>query len=104
MELDKLKTKDAVVAPKPQKQEHRFLGTVIRRTGLTLFEYNSKSKTVQVAEVNTQYSYRYNEKTKKIGVSSRTSVQVRDGCMYVQALNLKNAIRKVRKAGFWVLE
>lgn len=53
MELDKLKTKDA------------FLGTVIRRTGLTLFEYNSKSKTVQVAEVNTQYSYRYNEKTKK---------------------------------------
>lgn len=104
MELDKLKTKDAVVAPKPQKQEHRFLGTVIRRTGLTLFEYNSKSKTVQVAEVNTQYSYRYNEKTKKIGVSSRTRVQVRDGCMCVQALNLKNAIRKVRKAGFEVLE
>lgn len=104
MELDKLKTKDAVVAPKPQKQEYRFLGTVIRRTGLTLFEYNPKSKTVQVAEVNTQYSYRYNEKTKKIGVSSRTRVQVRDGCMYVQALNLKNAIRKVRKAGFEVLE
>lgn len=104
MELDKLKTKDAVVAPKPQKQEHRFLGTVIRRPGLTLFEYNSKSKTVQVAEVNTQYSYRYNEKTKKVGVSSRTRVQVRDGCMYVQALNLKNAIRKVRKAGFEVLE
>lgn len=93
MELDKLKTK-----------EHRFLGVVIRRTGLTLFEYNSKSKTVQVAEVNTQYSYRYNEKTKKIGVSSRARVQVRDGCMYVQALNLKNAIRKVRKAGFEVLE
>lgn len=104
MELDKLKTKDAVVAPKPQKQEHRFLGTVIRRPGLTLFEYNSKSKTVQVAEVNTQYSYRYNEKTKKVGVSSRIRVQVRDGCMYVQALNLKNAIRKVRKAGFEVLE
>lgn len=104
MELDKLKTKDAVVAPKPQKQEHQFLGTVIRRTGLTLFEYNSKSKTVQVAEVNTQYSYRYNEKTKKVGVSSRTRVQVRDGCMYVQALNLKNAIRKVRKARFEVLE
>lgn len=104
MELDKLKTKDAVVVPKPQKQEHRFLGTVIRRPGLTLFEYNSKSKTVQVAEVNTQYSYRYNEKTKKVGVSSRTRVQVRDGCMYVQALNLKNAIRKVRKAGFEVLE
>lgn len=66
MELDKLKTKDAVVAPKPQKQEHRFLGTVIRRPGLTLFEYNSKSKTVQVAEVNTQHSYRYNEKTKNL--------------------------------------
>lgn len=102
MELDKLKTKDAVVAPKPQKQEHRFLGTVIRRTGLTLFEYNSK--TMQVAEVNTQHSYRYNEKTKKVGVSSSVRVQVRDGCMYVQALNLKNAIRKVRKAGFEVLE
>lgn len=104
MELDKLKTKDAVVAPKPQKQEHRFLGTVIRRTGLTLFEYNSKSKTVQVAEVNTQHSYRYNEKTKHFDFSTRTRVQVRDGCMYVQALNLKNAIRKMRKAGFEVLE
>lgn len=104
MELNKLKTKNAVVAPKPQKQKYRFLGTVIRRPGLTLFEYNSKSKTVQVAEVNTQHSYRYNEKTKKIGVGSRTRVQVRDGCMYVQALNLKNAIRKVRKAGFEVLE
>ena len=104
MELDKLKTKDAVVAPKPQKQEHRFLGTVIRRPGLTLFEYNSKSKTVQVAEVNTQHSYRYNGKAKKVGVSIRIRVQVRDGCMYVQALNLKNAIRKVRKVGFEVLE
>lgn len=104
MELDKLKTKDAVVASKPQKQEHRFLGTVIRRTGLTLFEYNSKSKTVQVAEVNTQHSYRYNEKTKHFDLSTRTRVQVRDGCMYVQALNLKNAIRKMRKAGFEVLE
>jgi hypothetical protein len=104
MELDKLKTKDAVVAPKPQKQEHRFLGTVIRHPGLTLFEYNSKSKVVQVAEIDAQYSYHYNEKTKKIGVSTRTRVQVRDGCMYVQALNLKNAIRKVRKEGFEVLE
>lgn len=104
MRLDKLKTKDAAVAPKPQKQKHRFLRTVIRRPGLTLFEYNSKSKTVQVAEVNTQYSYRYNEKTKKVGVSRRIRVQVCDGCMYVQALNLKNAIRKVRKAGFEVLE
>lgn len=104
MELDKLKTKDAVVAPKPQKARHRFLATVVRRTGLTLFEYDSKSKTVQVAETNTQRSYHYNEKTKKFGVSSRARVQVRDGCMYVQALNLKNAIRKVRKAGFEVLE
>lgn len=104
MELFKLKTKDVVVAPKPQKQAYRYLGTVIHRPGLTLFEYNSKSKTAQVAEVNTQYSYRYNEKTKKIGVSSRICVQVRDGCMYVQALNLKNAVRKVRKAGFEVLE
>lgn len=103
MELDKLKTKDAVVAPKPQKQEYRFLGTVIHRPGLTLFEYNSKSKTVQVAEVNTQRYYHYN-KTKHFGFSTRTRVQVRDGCMYVQALNLKNAIRKVRKAGFEVLE
>lgn len=104
MELDKLKTKDAVVAPKPQKQEHQYLETVILRPGLTLFEYNSKSKTVQVAEVNTQHSYRYNEKTKKVGVSSRIRVLVRGGCMYVQALNLKNAIRKVRKEGFEVLE
>lgn len=104
MEIDKLKTKDVIVAPRPQKQEYRFLGTVIRRPGLTLFEYNSKSKTVQVSEVNTQHYYRYNEKTKKFGVSSRIRVQVRDGRMYVQALNLKNAIRKVRKAGFEVLE
>lgn len=104
MELDKLKTKDAVVAPKPQKQEHRFLGTIIRRPGLTLFEYDSKSKTVQVSKANTQYYYMYNERTKHLGVSSRTRVQVRDGCMYVQALNLKNAIRKVRKKGFEVLE
>lgn len=47
MELDKFKTKDAVIAPKSQKQEHRFLGTMIRRPGLTLFEYDSKSKIVR---------------------------------------------------------
>lgn len=47
MELDKFKTKDVVIAPKPQKQGHRFLGTMIRRPGLTLFEYDSKSKIVR---------------------------------------------------------
>lgn len=104
MELDKLKAKDVVVAPKPQKQGHRFLGTMIRRPGLTLFEYDSKSKTVRAAEVNTQHFYSYNAKRDKFYVSSRSRVQTRDGCMYFQALNLKNAIRKVRKAGFEVLE
>lgn len=104
MELDKFKTKDTIVALKPQKQEHRFLGTMIRRPGLTLFEYDSKSKTVRAADVNTQQFYSYNAKRDKFSVSSKSRVQVRDGCMYVQALNLKNAIRKVRKEGFEVLE
>lgn len=104
MELDKLKTKDVIVAPRPQKQKYRFLGTMIRRPGLTLFEYDSKTKTVQVAEVNTQQFYPYNAKRNKFSVSSTSRVQARDGCMYFQALNLKNAIRKVRKAGFEVLE
>lgn len=104
MEIDKLKIKDAVIAPKSQKQAHRFLGTVIRRPGLTLFEYDSKSKTVREAEINTQHFYSYNAKRNTFSVSTTSRVQVRDGCMYVQALNLKNAIRKVRKAGFEVLE
>lgn len=104
MELDKFKTKDAVIAPKPQKQEHRFLGTMIRRPGLTLFEYDSKSKIVRAAEVNTQHFYSYNAKRNKFSISSTPRVQARNGCMYFQALNLKNAIRKVRKEGFEVLE
>lgn len=104
MELDKLKTKDAVVAPKPQKQEHRFLGRIIRRPGLTLFEYDSAARVVRVAETNTQHFYSLNAKRNTVGVSSTCRVQVRAGCMYLQALNLKNAIRKVRKEGFVVLE
>lgn len=104
MEIDKLKTKDVVVAPKPQKQGHRFLGTMIRRPGLTLFEYDSKTKTVRTAEVNTQQFYSYNAKRNKFSFSTTSRVQARDGCMYFQALNLKNAIRKVRKEGFEILE
>lgn len=104
MELDKFKTKDAVIAPKPQKQGHRFLGTMIRRPGLTLFEYDSKSKIVRAAEVNTQHFYSYDAKRNKFNTSSTSRVQARDGCVYFQALNLKNAIRKVRKEGFEVLE
>ena len=104
MELDKLKIKDAVVAPKPQKQKHRFLGTIIRYPGLTLFEYDPVAKTVREAEINTQHFYSYNAKRKTFGFSTTSRVQARNGCMYVQALNLKNAIRKVRKEGFEVLE
>ena len=104
MEIDKLKTKDAIVAPKPQKQEHRFLGTMIRRPGLTLFEYDSKSKTVRVAGINTKHYYSYNAKLNKFDIRTTSRVQARDGCMYFQALNLRNAIRKVRKERFEVLE
>lgn len=99
MELDKFKTKDVVVAPKPQKQEHRFLGTMIRRPGLTLFEYDSKSKIVRAAEVNTQHFYSYNAKRNTFGFSTKSRVQTRDGCMYFQALNLKTLFVRCVKRG-----
>lgn len=54
--------------------------------------------------VNTQHFYSYNPKRNTFGFSTKSRVQTRDGCMYFQALNLKNAIRKVRKEGFVVLE
>lgn len=82
MELDKFKTKDVVVAPKPQKQEHRFLGTMIRRPGLTLFEYDSKSKTVRARrEVNTPtFLIRTMRNVINSASVARPRVQIRDGC------------------------
>jgi hypothetical protein len=73
-----------IVEQKNQYQEI-FLGSMVKRAGHTIFEYNTKE--LNPAEHN--YSF---EKGKL-----KDKIIVKGDCIYIQALNKKNALKKILK-------
>lgn len=64
--------------------EKKITGSQRRIPGLQMFEYNINDGTVQKVEIETT-------------ASGGKRVQMRPGCVYFQALNQKNAMRKAER-------
>lgn len=77
-----------------QKKQHEFhfIGDVKRIKGHILFSYNTVTKEIKQAVI---------ERTVEIGIDFqpiyKNKVCVEKDCIYVQALNEKNAIKKINK-------
>jgi hypothetical protein len=71
--------------------------------GMTLFEYNAETRKLQKATFKTASVMIAHSAVKGSETTTVHTVDVKDDCMYFQALNMKNAIRKLANAGFPVI-
>ena len=75
-----------------QRKEFRLVGSQRRMPGLILFEYDMTTGELRRADVNRQMELQMNGK-----VSTKSRVNSRELCLYIQALNAQNAMRKVQQ-------
>jgi hypothetical protein len=82
-----------------QKKEIKLIGRQRKVRGLTLFEYNEVTKALEIAKYKKQdYSLEsLSLDPSKLKISNK--VEVNEHCIYFQALNRKNAERKLIKSG-----
>lgn len=85
---------------KKNQQEYHLIGRTIARAGHTLFEYDKETHKVRRAEIK-RTPYVSDFKTGKVLFYNRC--EARRNCMYLQALNIKNAIKRLRRDGFEVI-
>lgn len=88
--VPELSRQDALELVAEQRKEFRLIGSQKRIPGLILFEYDLTTGELRRASQTKEMS---------IGLdgtpSVKTRVSARELCLYVQALNERNAIRKV---------
>lgn len=91
-----LNRQDSERIEKQQKkqQEYKLIGKRRRIPGLNLFSYNTVTKELKLAPV---------EKNVTLGLNGspdyKTNIKIEKDCIYLQALNIDNARRKLMKKG-----
>jgi hypothetical protein len=82
-----------------QKKEIKLIGKQRKIPGLTLWEYNTKTFDLDKAKYSKVDLHLKSLSSAEAALESRHKVIVNEACIYFQALNEKNAERKVKKAG-----
>lgn len=80
-----------------QKQKPRYLGSTIFRPGMRLYQFNYK--TGECREIGTERRLEFDPVSGN-KVTRSVKVLYDPDCVYFQALNERNAIRKLVKAGY----
>ena len=78
-----------------QQREYKLIGTQRKVAGHTLFEFNRKTKEIKPADIQRECIL---DATTGEPIY-KTKTDVHEGCFYIQALNIKNAEKKLRKMG-----
>lgn len=77
-----------------QQKEYHLIGLQRKVSGHTLFEFNRKTKEIRPADIS---------RTVIVGMDGnpryKTTTDVNQDCFYIQALNVKNAKKKLVKLG-----
>lgn len=90
-DIDGLRTEQV----QKKKNEFHLVGEERRIKGHTLFCFNEVTKKLKVAPMNQECMLGFDG-----SVIYKNNVTVEKDCVYVQALNEKNAIKKLRKMGY----
>lgn len=93
------KEKDKIEVSQEKQIEYQLIyqGTIVPHEGHTLYEIDLKTKEINEAEYQHQ-DYVFDPEwhpSKKLKVDSK--VIMNEGCVYVSALNKKNALKKFEK-------
>lgn len=89
-------TEVEIVAEQQQRKEIKLIGRQRKVRGLTLWEFNEKTKELNPAKYKKQdfQITMLNPSASALKVSHK--VEVNEHCLYFQALNRKNAERKLK--------
>lgn len=90
-DIDDLRTEQV----QKKKNEFHLVGEERRVKGHTLFCFNEVTKKIKVAPMNQECMLGLDG-----SVIYKNNVTVEKDCVYIQALNQKNAIKKLRKMGY----
>lgn len=88
-----------IVEEKQQRKEIKLIGQQRKVPGLTLWEFNRKTKELNKAQFKKQDIL---INTLKVSASASTKsnrVIVNEGCFYFQCLNRKNAMKHLKRFG-----
>ena len=78
-----------------KQKEYKLIGKQHKVAGHTLFEFNRKTKEIKLADIHRECVF----DAATGNPIYKTKTDVHDGCFYLQALNIKNAEKKLRKLG-----
>lgn len=90
-DIDDLRTEQV----QKKKNEFHLVGEERRIKGHTLFCFNEVTKEIKVAPMNQECMLGLDG-----SVIYKNNVTVEKDCVYIQALNKKNAIKKLNKMGY----
>lgn len=79
-----------------QQREYKLIGKARKVPWHTLFSFNTESKEIKVADMNSSVAIGFDLKPK-----TSNKVLIEKGCIYVQALNRKNAIKILKREGLY---
>jgi hypothetical protein len=89
MKIEQEKTdKVEIVSQVQQKKQIKLIGSQRAIPGLTLWQFNTSTKLLTKAK--------FKQTNFNLDGSKRHQVVIEDSCIYFQALNRKNALRKLR--------
>lgn len=78
-----------------KKKEYHLIHSQRRQKGHTLFSFNTVTKKIEVVKYKRDIQLNFDGT-----VSHENKVTIDKNCIYVQALNEKNCIKKLRKMGY----
>lgn len=93
------KTKTEIQQKKQQKKEQKMIGSIRHRKGMTLFSINSVTGVVKPAEYVKESTITLEQALKLLHSEGNTTrrVFVEKDCIYIEALNKENALKKYKK-------
>ena len=75
-----------------KQQEYKFIGKLKKVAGHTLFEFDKKTKEIRPAAIAREAVMLMNG-----GVQYKTRTDIHNDCFYLQALNIKNAEKRLKR-------
>lgn len=82
-----------------EQKKHRVMAEMASQKGLPIWEYNEETKVLKKATIKEIVVQLDTKKDKSNGETKRLQIVYNSKCLYFQALNQKNALRKLKKLG-----
>lgn len=89
-----------IVEEQQQKKEIKLIGQQRKIPGLILWEYNENTGLVDRAKFNKTNVFISSLSQSVESITHTHKVVVNENCVYIQALNLKNAIKQLKRLGY----